>query len=171
MTSDTAALAAVILGRDERVRVQLCLLSGRIDYFVCQIALNVPGYPKRLPGDEAVIEKCREDFKIGVCCELIKEVQLENGAGLALLMLFGGGKEKMYKAKQAGIFIEENKRYGRIVDIDVVTVAGSISRRDFYFGPRRCLLCSRDSKECSRERNHRYEELRAVVQDLINEVS
>lgn len=170
MIGETMELKAVMLGRDERVRVQLCLLSGRIDYFVCQITINVPGYPKRLSGDETVIKKCRADFQTGIYCEPIKEVKLENGAGLALLMLFDGGKEKMNKAKQEGIFIEENKYYGRVVDIDVVAVDGSLSRRDFYLEPRRCLLCDKDSKECSRERNHRFEELRAAAQALIDRV-
>lgn len=166
MTS--AAAAVVMAGREERAMIQSRLLSGRSDHFVCQVTLNVPGYPKRLLGDETIIEKCRMDFQIGICCESHKEVKLENGAGLALLMLFSGGKEKITAAKQVGIFIEDNACYGRIVDIDVITVDGQLSRRDFHLKPRRCFLCSKDSKECARERKHSYQELRAEVQALID---
>lgn len=161
------ALNAVMSGREERASEQSRLISGGTDYFVCQISLNIPGFPKRLDGDMALAEQCiRKLIKI-ICCEPLEEVKLINGAGAALLILFDGGYGAARRAKAAGIFIEENTAYGRIVDIDVITARGPLSRKHFSLGPRRCLICGGDSKECAREQRHSYEELRAKTRAML----
>jgi len=168
MPDREAALEAVMRGREERAAAQSRLLLLRGGSFVCQITLNIPGFPKRLNGDELLIKKCKEDLLRYICRMPLVEVQLDNGAGLALLQLYEGGHGAIYNTKRAAIFIEENKDYGRVVDIDVITVSGPLSRVLFNFAPRRCLLCDKDSKECARECNHTYEELRAEAQALID---
>jgi holo-ACP synthase CitX len=55
----------------------------------------------------------------------------------------------------------------RVLDIDVITAAGPISRRDIGLEPRRCLLCAGDAKTCARERKHSPEELRERVRQLL----
>lgn len=170
-TTCAAALNEVLNGREERAQLQSRLLDGRADYFICQIMLNIPGFPKRMDGDGALIEKCAADLLEQICREPVEEVKLDNGAGLALLLLFNGGSGEAEHAKRAGIFIEENKAYGRIVDIDVVTLDGPLSRSGFYLGPRRCFLCDKDSKECAKEGGHTYEELRKQVQTVINNIN
>lgn len=157
-------------GREERARAQSRLLSGRPGYFVCQITLNVPGFPKRMDGDEALIKVCRADFLARLGREPLDEVSLLNGAGLALLMLFAGDRRQASDAKRAGIFIEENKSYGRAIDADVITIHCTLSRKEFNFGPRGCLVCGKNSKECSRARKHSYKDLRALTQVLINKI-
>lgn len=168
---ERGALGAVTLGRDGRAAAQSALLRGRGGCFVCQITLNIPGFPKRLPGDAALIELCSADFRWKVCREPVEEVQLANGAGLALLLLFEGGRAEMAEAKRAGLDIEENNGYGRVVDIDIITADGAMSRRDFHLRPRRCFLCGEDSKECARERRHSYEELRRAARGLIEKIT
>lgn len=162
------ALEAVMSGREERAAGQSSMLSSGPNRFVCQISLNVPGFPKRLDGDEAFIEKLASDLVIKICRQPIGKVKLENGAGLALLMLFDGGCEAARGAKLAGIAIEENGERGRIADIDVITENGPLSRSDLGLGPRQCLLCGKASKECARERCHTYEELRTKTQSLLD---
>lgn len=151
--------------------LQSRLLDGREDYFICQITLNIPGLPKRMEGDVSLIERCAADLLAAVCGNPAEEVKLDNGAGLALLLLFSGGSEGAEHVKRAGIFIEENKEYGRIVDVDVIKLDGPLSRSGFYLEPRRCFLCDKDSKECAREGGHTYEELRKRAQALINNIS
>lgn len=170
-TSCAAALNEVLNGREERALLQSRLLDGRADYFICQIALNIPGFPKRMDGDGVLIERCAADLMAEVCGNPVEEVKLDNGAGLALLLLFSGGPEGAGRVKRAGIFIEENKAYGRIVDVDVITLDGPLSRSDFYLGPRRCFLCDKASKECAKEGTHTYKELREQAQTLINNIS
>lgn len=163
------ALASVMSGREERAAVQSRMLSGRDGLFVCQISLNVPGFPKRLDGDAVLLEKFTGDLINKICCQPRCAVKLENGAGLAILMLFDGSRIPARDAKLAAIFIEENDACGRIADIDVITGAGHLSRSDLGIGPRRCVMCGRLSKECARERRHKYEELRAKMQFLIDD--
>lgn len=160
------ALASVMSGREERAATQSRLLAG--GGFVCQISLNVPGFPKRLDGDAVILEKFAADLVEKICCQPLGKVQLENGAGLALLMLFDGGSGKARDAKLAGIAIEESGAYGRIADIDVITEDGPLSRADLGYAPRRCVICGGLSKECARERRHTYEELRAKMSFLMD---
>lgn len=167
MYSMKEALATVMSGREERAAVQSHMLLGGAEGFVCQISLNVPGFPKRLEGDDALIDKLVRDFTAKISGRQLREVRLENGVGLALLLFWEGGPNLARAAKLAGISIEENNG-GRIADIDIITAEGVISRADLGLLPRTCLLCGRPSKECARERRHSYEELRAKTQSLIN---
>lgn len=162
------ALAAVMSGREERAAVQSRMLSGGAGHFVCQISLNVPGFPKRLDGDAKLLEKFAADLMKKICCPPLDTVKLENGAGLALLMLFDGGRGKARDAKLAGIAIEEGDASGRIADIDIITAEGPLPRDAFGYGPRRCVVCGGLSKECARERRHTYEELREKMSFLID---
>lgn len=166
MTDMKEALNAVMSGREERAAMQSQMLSGEARGFVCQISLNVPGFPKRLDGDDILIDKLVSDFTAKINSTQQHRVKLENGAGLALLLFFSGGPDLARTAKLAGISIEENNG-GRVADIDVITAEGAISRTDLGLGPRACLLCDKPSKECAREHSHTYEELRAKTQSLI----
>lgn len=57
------------------------------------------------------------------------------------------------------IKLEEEHTIGRLVDIDVYTKDGSISRKEFGLKPRKCFICDDDAKNCSRSKKHNYEEL------------
>lgn len=54
-------LEEVLAGRDERAAWQrLWLEATEGSYFICQIGLNIPGYPKRIPRDIEIVRKCRK---------------------------------------------------------------------------------------------------------------
>lgn len=162
-------LEDVLAGRDERVYVQGLLLNvdGQVtsprERFICQISLNIPGYPKRLPLDEETVRKGAEDFLLGYGADPIKERFLTNGAGLCWLGLFDGDAETAKRAKRSAVRIEEQNPAGRIFDIDIITDDGSISRNILGLSPRRCLLCGAEAKICARLRAHPEEELRSAV--------
>ena len=80
-------LELVLAGRDERAAAQNELLASAS--FVCQIALNVPGWPKRLKGDEAAARRCAAEFlkRCGLTPLAVRE--LANGAGFCLRPGFG----------------------------------------------------------------------------------
>lgn len=168
MSDLPAGLEDVLRGRERRAELQSRLMSRRAGGFVCQIALNVPGLPKRTEGDELLINLCKRELLKHICSVPLEEVQLNNGAGLALLLLCDGGQAAAQAAKRAGVLIEEGEEYGRAVDIDVITAQGALSRGALGLEARRCLLCGEDSRECTRERRHPYEELRAKTEMLIS---
>ena len=55
----------------------------------------------------------------------------------------------------------------RVLDIDVITAAGPISREDIGLERRKCLLCADDAKTCARKRKHPAEDLRERVRQLL----
>ncbi len=59
------------------------------------------------------------------------------------------------RTKRTCMEMEESTGFGRLVDLDVYqSPNSSLSRTDFEYPPRRCLLCERPSYECSRSQRH-----------------
>ncbi|WP_061707933.1 citrate lyase holo-[acyl-carrier protein] synthase [Pseudenterobacter timonensis] len=57
--------------------------------------------------------------------------------------------------KRAMVHLEENHPLGRLWDIDIIDSDGrSLSRREFGFPPRRCLVCAEAAHICARARRH-----------------
>lgn len=66
--------------------------------------------------------------------------------------------------KQAMIALEEQYPIARLWDLDVISPEGKLlSRSDFGFPPRLCLLCQENAKICARNRTH-------SADDIINEI-
>lgn len=158
----TTPLEDVLAGREERVALQKEFLAEK--YFVCQIALNIPGYPKRLSGDEGAVEKCRAAFLQKYKPRPVRECYLANGAGFCWLGLFDGDKNDAETAKHAAVAVEEESDTGRIFDIDIITREGQISRASLALPPRKCLVCDKEAKICAKEQSHQIEELRTEIQ-------
>ena len=155
--------ARVLSGREERAHVQKILLSARGVSFLLQISLNIPGLPKDLPESRNVLP-----LAAGAFAEKFREppgvrVSLSNGAGRAEIFSFGGDA---VSAKASAVEIEEGYEWGRIIDADVITPDGPLSRSRLGVGPRRCLLCDESAKICARARAHGVDELRAEVRRL-----
>lgn len=158
-------LEEILCGREERALEQKKLLGENT--FVCQIAANVPGWPKRLPNDEAAAEKVLKALKAEYPEAPLKTETLANGAGHCFLLQYAGGKKEAEALKRAAVRLEQALPFGRIFDIDVITQDGAISRRDLGLKPRRCYICGREAKICARERAHSIGELRDFAVKLM----
>lgn len=159
------ALCGILSGKEERVRSRDEFLSENI--FVCQITLNIPGYPKRLTNDEKAVERFRSAFIKQWNSPPLREKNVANAAGVCWLGFFAGGTSAAQKAKRIAVSIEEETPDGRISDIDIIVTGGTISRSDLKLPQRKCLLCGRPAKECARDRNHSYSRLRSEFEKLI----
>jgi len=162
---------AVLAGRDERRSAQMGLLYGETcdglpDRFLCQVSLNIPGYPKRLLHDEEALRKGVLFFLRRYERPPILEKLLLNDAGACWLGLFDGYPDAVY-AKRAAVAAEEENPACRIFDIDIITLHGQISRSSLGFPQRRCVLCDAEAKECARSNAHPTEELRSVCAALL----
>lgn len=63
----------------------------------------------------------------------------------------------------------ENKDSGRLFDIDVFDENyNQITRSKLGLNPRKCLICKKNAKDCSRNQTHSYEDLLIEVNKLIN---
>lgn len=71
------------------------------------------------------------------------------------------------QAKQMAVEAEEADGLGRLLDIDVITAAGGVSRSDLGLSGRRCLLCGEDAKVCARSQRHPMEELLAEIDRIL----
>lgn len=69
-------------------------------------------------------------------------------------------KVKAEDVKLKCIDLEEKHLLGRLVDIDVYFGNGSLSRKQFNRGFRKCLVCSEDAVICMRMMSHTLEEIR-----------
>ena len=156
-------LELVLAGRDERAAVQNELLATAA--FVCQISLNIPGWPKRLDGDEAAARKCAGEFQKQLGRAPLTVRELASGAGFCIEMSFDGDADD---AKRAAVEIEETAPWGRVFDIDVITRDGQLSRKTLGLPARKCLLCNEEAKVCARAGRHSQVELRKVLSLLID---
>ncbi|AUI65574.1 MULTISPECIES: triphosphoribosyl-dephospho-CoA synthase CitG [Glaesserella] len=70
--------------------------------------------------------------------------------------------------KQAVISLEESSPLARLWDIDVIDSTGKLlSRSEFGFNARPCLLCSDDAKQCARSRKHAIGDILAEMQQRV----
>ena len=162
-------LGLVLEGREGRARLQSRLLAKGLA--VVQVSLNIPGFPKSLPGDircaDRMVSSVRERVRSGGG-KVVSETGLLNGAGYAVLigvLLEDEGVARLLKERC--IVLEEEFSWGRAVDVDVITTRGSIGRSAVGKPPRPCLVCGDDAKACGRERRHDTGSLRESISRLV----
>ncbi len=158
-------LKNILEGREARALLQRELL--READMVLQAALNVPGFPKRVPGDEELLCRALNRFfeLFGVAGRKGDLHRLENGAGLAFVVGYLGRDPA--EAKRKAVQVETEKDWGRVLDMDIISLSGVIGRSELGLPPRCCLLCERDAKVCSRLCCHSPQELRQTLIRLV----
>ena len=161
-------LEEVLSGRDERAACQReWLAAGGV--FVVQIALNIPGYPKSAPNDEAAVMRARSLLLERSKALPSAERSIRNGAGFCWQAVFDASRFDAVSVKRAAVETENGTPAGRVLDIDVITENGAISRISAGFPERRCLLCGRNAKICARLESHPVSDLRECALRLLEE--
>ncbi len=158
-------LCQLLAAREERALVQKNILSSSSGGCLVQITVNVPGCPKRIENDEAVVQIAEAFFLRGANVRETVRVSLVNGAGVALLLFFPSLDP--IAAKKTGIDVESTPLWGRALDIDVIARNGILTRKDVSLPARRCILCENEAKICARERRHDIGELRDAVRRML----
>ena len=161
-------LYEILSGREERVRTRDKHLSGNV--FACQITINIPGYPKRIPNDEKALTISGRAFIEKWGSDPLHENKITNAAGVCWIGFFAGDILEAKKAKKIAVGIEEMTPAGRILDMDIIVPGKTISRSDLGLHSRNCLLCEKPAKECARDRGHSYEDLRTAIEKLIQNI-
>ena len=114
-------LEEVLAGRDERAAWQrLWLEATEGSYFICQIGLNIPGYPKRIPRDIEIVRKCRKYLMDHAHAVPSEERYLENGAGVCWQGAFDALKFEAAALKKCAVEAENSMTAGRVLDIDII---------------------------------------------------
>lgn len=161
-------LECLLMGREERYWMQSIILEEAGQ--VCQISLNIPGYPKLLPGDDGAITLAFERMQSRLGESPEKAIALENAAGKALLFPLQSRAGAIH-LKKCAIAVENDFSWGRLLDIDIRTHYGILSRTELGQSPRSCLLCDHPAFECAREQRHPVEELRQQASLLLSPVT
>lgn len=72
--------------------------------------------------------------------------------------------------KSATVELEDHHPIGRLWDLDVMAPGQApLSRQDFGFPPRRCLVCGRSAHVCGRSRRHSLEELLSTIGRIVHD--
>jgi holo-ACP synthase CitX len=164
-------LRSLLAAREERAWLQKYLLgafSGLGSHCVAQISLNIPGWPKRLSGDECAL-RAGGSFFLRETAGIARPQAgffLLNAAGAAIIWALAdtGGAVLV---KERAVRIEEGPEWGRLLDIDVITPVGSLSRSAAGIAARRCFFCGREAKVCAKAQAHPVRELRDEAQRLM----
>jgi holo-ACP synthase CitX len=160
------ALDRVLSGREGRARLQRHILGSAA--FVVQVSLNLPGYPKELPGSRTLVEAVGLPLAGRVCDgggRVVSVWMLENGVGPAFFL--GVRAIRPETVKEEAMSLEEKTPWGAVLDVDVLLPGGALSRSVLGLPPRRCFLCGRPAKECARTGRHEKKELRRAAEKFL----
>lgn len=124
------------------------------------ITLNIPGPVKDRPSYRKLMDFAVSSLEEACGEVLYKEVRYLKTGAEGYVVIGGMAADEV---KGRAIAIEDESEAGRLLDIDVLTMKGGISRANLGFGPRKCLLCHKPAKECARSQRHSMEELLAEV--------
>lgn len=166
---NSVTLSEMLNAREHRALLQNELISDFNKPLIC-FTMNIPGPVKLLPGIAALHENginTIEDILKHHNIPVIQVKKIREKTGYETIYSVDGDAGKI---KELMVSIEDKNELTRLFDIDVLNIDGSkISREDFGFPPRRCLLCSEQAQICSRSRAHSVEELISRIHQLLEE--
>lgn len=74
--------------------------------------------------------------------------------------------------KALAVHLEDQDGFGRLLDIDILDAKGNkLDRQLLGLSPRKCLLCEKDARLCSRSRTHSVAQLQEKTAELLDSVS
>ncbi|WBW49663.1 citrate lyase holo-[acyl-carrier protein] synthase [Peptoniphilus equinus] len=153
-----------VLNRREARSFEIEAALSRVPVVV-SFKLNIPGPIKASPTLNQVFEKGLKDLfdaLDGVAAVVAQEVRYEATGAEALLEIEGDG----IRVKRATADVEHDG-LGRLYDMDVVTRAGAVSRKDLGLMPRKCFICDKDAKICGASRAHSVVDMQDAIDELI----
>ncbi|MDO4267370.1 MAG: citrate lyase holo-[acyl-carrier protein] synthase [Eubacteriales bacterium] len=166
-TSLAVSLPEMLDARERRLMLQTSLISHFQTTIVC-LTLNIPGPVKVLPGvPQAYEAACRQIEQLLQAHDIpiLQKTEQKEKTGWEAFYPADTAPET---AKRLMVSLEEQSRFGRLLDIDVLRTDGSkVSREEIGFPPRTCLLCREPAHVCSRSRRHTVAELTAEVERIL----
>lgn len=149
----------VLAARELRqARIQTLLASHPL---VITIQANRPGWPK-----EDLIASYLTYRFFGLLKEHVFPAGIDtmyDDLG-AFLLLGADGEAK--RVKQAALSLEANDPLGRLIDIDVYSESGALSRDALGLAPRPCLVCADDARVCRRLGRHEKKQVTDAYDSL-----
>lgn len=145
-----AALEEILEEKEWRAAAQQRLL-GRYRLPVLAMTLNLPGPYKQFPLAWQSFARCLEEVREQLPAHPLVVEQTQGVAGSAAFLVVDmpplALKERMTQ-------LEEAHPMGRLLDLDVLTLEGKLSREDLNRSPRRCFVCDQPAALCARSQRH-----------------
>ncbi len=152
--------------REIRVEHQEELLKNTLGATIATVRVNYPGIKKSNYVSDNIGKIMYDDIRNFYKSSIIYEEYYKNREGFIGHFIFNVDYATV---KKQLVYIEENHILGRCVDLDVYymkrdensdidTICG-VSRRDLGMSSRKCFLCDKEAKICSRCQTHNVEDL------------
>lgn len=170
MTEHSVTLRELLDSRERRAARQRELLAayGGEDGILLSVTLNIPGPVKDRPQYRRAMEEGLRRLRGLLPDEAVVHEETHNlNTGPEGYLCLDGRAMNPLQAKQMAVEAEAADSLGRLLDIDVITAAGGVSRSDLGLSGRRCLLCGEDAKVCARSQRHPMEELLAEIDRIL----
>lgn len=162
------SIADVLNTKDERSRYQQKLQVLFSGLPVVVIKLNIPGPIKNNKYLKNIFDLGYSLWKDENRKQIVFENVWDKNTGKEAFVVLEQNLSLELVKRQAVNF-EDRYDLGRLFDIDVMGSDNdnqSISRTQFNLPARKCLICDRPAKECSRSRRHSVEEMQVVISQM-----
>lgn len=162
------SLEQMLLAKEKRVENQLLAISLYKKPLV-SLTLVIPGPIKNSSGANYIFQEAitaLHQFFIKNDIPLIKKQHYHELTGYEAILVVDCAIEKL---KQYCIDIESQHPLGRLWDIDVIDpiTQKSVSRSQFEYAPRQCLVCEDIAKICGRSKRHSLDEIFVAIKEKI----
>lgn len=160
-------LLTVLERREQRVKVYAFHFQKKPNDTIIALKLNLPGPIK----NNALIQQCFIKL-LRAFWTLVAEHELDYQTLESKLTLLSGPEIIIASHKEAAIWkdlalqAENISKSARLLDIDVITQKGTITRAMYNLPERKCFLCANDAKVCARSRQHSVLEMQTYINQM-----
>lgn len=163
------SLFEMLEAREQRQSFQNELMTKHPSDTLLSITLNIPGQVKNSIILEQFFNKELTNLQNLFKDEIIAQFKFNKTTGNEAFLIL---KINPLLLKKQLIVYEESKSKRRILDLDVLYLKNGdltiLSRKDLNMPSRKCLICEKNVKVCSRERKHSVEEICEKILELIS---
>ncbi|MBR1486884.1 MAG: citrate lyase holo-[Synergistaceae bacterium] len=165
MTGNEINLSQMLARREARANEQKNFLK-RFNAPLISFSMNIPGPIKTNEKIRAAFDEGRNlifDYLSKINATVNDFIEIHEDTGDELLISVSNISPE--KLKDYSVKIENENKFGRLFDIDVIKTDGEkLSREKF----RKCLICENQAQECARSRRHSVKEMQEAIEKLLS---
>ncbi|MBN1328209.1 MAG: citrate lyase holo-[acyl-carrier protein] synthase [Candidatus Heimdallarchaeota archaeon] len=146
----------ILEAKETRWNFQMKLLTIHQQPII-SFKFNIPSWPKLSEEIQQTFDYTLTDFQTFLQKKNIDYKFLNQNITVLGPEAFFTSPHSAEELKQVSISFEENYIIGRLIDIDIINISGSVIDRKVK---RRCFLCNKIAIDCMREQLHTQKELK-----------
>ena len=162
------SVGEMLAAKDRRASRQAAALR-RFGMPVVSVSIVTPGPVKDTRHSRRALAVGQQEFGLVARAEkwriLFDETVMQQAGPEAIYSVEADDRSLKWRL----VKLENSHPLGRLWDFDVITThRGGLSRSDFGFPARACLICDRPARECGRSRRHPMRDLQNAVAALVD---